>query len=64
MDYYEVRIYTSESGVEPLSNALIIGGYESFSIDDTETAREILSQKKIILHCFSIQNDILKNILI
>ncbi len=46
MDYYEVRIYTSESGVEPLSNALIIGGYESFSIDDTETAREILSQKK------------------
>ncbi len=46
MDYFEVRIITSEAGVEPLTNALIIGGFESFSVDDTETAREILSQKK------------------
>lgn len=46
MDYYEVKIYTSEDGVEPLSNALIIGGFDTFSVDDAAIAREILSRKK------------------
>ncbi len=46
MNYCEVSIFTSSSGVEPLSNALVMGGYYSFSIDDVETARDILSRKK------------------
>ena len=46
MEYYEVRIFTTTEGIEPLSNALIIGGYDTFSIDDVEIARDILSRKK------------------
>lgn len=46
MNYYEVKIFTSSAGVEPVSNALVIAGYESFSIDDVEIAKDILSKKK------------------
>ena len=46
MQYYEIKISSPSEEVENISNALIIAGIETFEVDDTEVAREILSSKK------------------
>lgn len=46
MKYYEIKITSPSAEVENISNALIIAGFETFEVDDTEVAREILSSKK------------------
>lgn len=46
MQYYEVNINCPSAAVEAVSNALVAAGYETFEVDDTQVARDILSQKK------------------
>ncbi len=46
MQYYEIKITSPSAEVENLSNALIIAGFETFEVDDTEVARQFLSTRK------------------
>lgn len=45
MEWKELKIYTSHSGIEPLSNALIMSGIEGFVINDPEDIREFERNK-------------------
>ena len=46
MQYYEIKITSPSEEVENVSNALIIAGFETFEVDDTEVARQFLSTRK------------------
>lgn len=46
MKYYEFKIYCSSDGAEKASDVLTEAGYLTFEVDDTQTAKDILSAKK------------------
>ena len=46
MKYYQVKIYTSHEGIEPLSAVLLENGFDSIVVDDPADAFDILNKKE------------------
>lgn len=46
MKYYEYKIFCSSDGAEKVSEVLTDTGYLTFEVDDTQTAKDMLSAKK------------------
>lgn len=46
MKYYQVKIYTSHEGIEPLSAVLMEHGFDSLVVDDPADAFDILNKKE------------------
>ena len=47
MNYYEVKIYTTSEGIEPLSALLIMLGQETFVTEDKSVLDEFLEKKNV-----------------
>ncbi len=45
MNYYEIKIFTSSDGIEPVSSLLTMLGHETFMIEDSSTVEELLEKK-------------------
>ena len=45
MNYYEVKIYTSTEGIEPLSGVLIMLGHDTFVTEDKSVIEDFLEKK-------------------
>lgn len=45
MNYYEIKIFTSSDGIEPVSSLLTMLGHEMFMIEDSSTVEELLEKK-------------------
>lgn len=46
MNYYQVTIYTSHEGIEPLSAVLMEHGFDSIVVDDPADVEDILNKKE------------------
>lgn len=46
MKYYQVTIYTSHEGIEPLSAVLLENGFDSIVVDDPADVEDILNKKE------------------
>lgn len=46
MKYYQVKIYTSHEGIEPLSAVLMENGFDSIVVDDPADVADILNKKE------------------
>lgn len=47
MNYYEVKIYTSSEGIEPLSAVLMMLGYDTFVTEDSSVIEDFLEKKNV-----------------
>ena len=45
MNYYEIKIFTSSEGIEPVSSILTMLGHETFMIEDKSVVEELLEKK-------------------
>ena len=45
MNYYEVKIYTSTEGIEPLSGVLMMLGHDTFVTEDKSVIDDFLEKK-------------------
>ena len=45
MNYYEIKIFTSSEGLEPVSSVLTMLGHETFMIEDSSVVEELLEKK-------------------
>ena len=45
MNYYEIKIFTSTEGIEPVSSILTMLGHETFMIEDKSVVEELLEKK-------------------
>ena len=45
MNYYEIKIFTSPEGIEPVSSILTMLGHETFMIEDRSVVEELLEKK-------------------
>ena len=45
MNYYEVKIYTSPEGIEPVSGVLTMLGHDTFITEDPSVVKDFLEKK-------------------